>query len=376
VVDPQTFYNALVKSGVEFFTGVPDSLLSPLCACIAEHATEDKHIITANEGAAIALAAGNYLATAKPSLVYMQNSGLGNAINPLLSLADPSVYAVPMLLMIGWRGEPGVKDEPQHLAQGQVTVPMLDAMGIAYHRLPQDTEEAAALVKNLAEDALSEQRPIAILASKNSFAQYKADQNSDGETLSLTREQAIAIILENINADSSVVSSTGMISRELYELREGFQQKHDTDFLTVGSMGHCSQIALGVALANKNKKVICLDGDGAAIMHMGSMAVTAQSGATNLIHIILNNGRHDSVGGQPTCGFEIDFTTIAKGCGYPSAHSVDNEAELTKALGISMGAQGPVLLEVKVNSGNRDNLGRPEITLEQQKRAFMRHLEE
>lgn len=376
MVDPQTFYNALVKSGVEFFTGVPDSLLSPLCACIAEHATEDKHIITANEGAAIALAAGNYLATAKPSLVYMQNSGLGNAINPLLSLADPSVYAVPMLLMIGWRGEPGVNDEPQHLAQGQVTVPMLDAMGIAYHRLPQDTEEAAALVKNLAEDALSEQRPIAILASKNSFAQYKADQNSDGETLSLTREQAIAIILENINADSSVVSSTGMISRELYELREGFQQKHDTDFLTVGSMGHCSQIALGVALANKNKKVICLDGDGAAIMHMGSMAVTAQSGATNLIHIILNNGRHDSVGGQPTCGFEIDFTTIAKGCGYPSAHSVDNEAELTKALGISMGAQGPVLLEVKVNSGNRDNLGRPEITLEQQKRAFMRHLEE
>ena len=376
MVDPQTFYNALVKSGVEFFTGVPDSLLSPLCACIAEHATEDKHIITANEGAAIALAAGNYLATAKPSLVYMQNSGLGNAINPLLSLADPSVYAVPMLLMIGWRGEPGVKDEPQHLAQGQVTVPMLDAMGIAYHRLPQDTEEAAALVKNLAEDALSEQRPIAILASKNSFAQYKADQNSDGETLSLTREQAIAIILENINADSSVVSSTGMISRELYELREGFQQKHDTDFLTVGSMGHCSQIALGVALANKNKKVICLDGDGAAIMHMGSMAVTAQSGATNLIHIILNNGRHDSVGGQPTCGFEIDFTTIAKGCGYPSAHSVDNEAELTKALGISMGVQGPVLLEVKVNSGNRDNLGRPEITLEQQKRAFMRHLEE
>jgi len=376
VVDPQTFYNALVKSGVEFFTGVPDSLLSPLCACIAEHATEDKHIITANEGAAIALAAGNYLATAKPSLVYMQNSGLGNAINPLLSLADPSVYAVPMLLMIGWRGEPGVNDEPQHLAQGQVTVPMLDAMGIAYHRLPQDTTEAAALVKNLAEDALSEQRPIAILASKNSFAQYKADQNSDGETLSLTREQAIAIILENINADSSVVSSTGMISRELYELREGFQQKHDTDFLTVGSMGHCSQIALGVALANKNKKVICLDGDGAAIMHMGSMAVTAQSGATNLIHIILNNGRHDSVGGQPTCGFEIDFTTIAKGCGYPSAHSVDNEAELSKILGASIDVQGPVLLEVKVNSGNRDNLGRPEITLEQQKRAFMRHLEE
>jgi len=376
VVDPQTFYNALVKSGVEFFTGVPDSLLSPLCACIAEHATEDKHIITANEGAAIALAAGNYLATAKPSLVYMQNSGLGNAINPLLSLADPSVYAVPMLLMIGWRGEPGVNDEPQHLAQGQVTVPMLDAMGIAYHRLPQDTTEAAALVKNLAEDTLSEQRPIAILVSKNSFAQYKADQNSNGETLSLTREQAIAIILENINADSSVVSSTGMISRELYELREGRQQKHDTDFLTVGSMGHCSQIALGVALANKNKKVVCLDGDGAAIMHMGSMAVTAQAGAANLIHIILNNGRHDSVGGQPTCGFEIDFTTIAKGCGYPSAHSVDNEAELTKALGISMGAQGPVLLEVRVSSGNRDNLGRPEITLEQQKRAFMRHLEE
>ena len=376
MVDPQTFYNALVKSGVEFFTGVPDSLLSSLCACIAEHAPEDKHIITANEGAAIALATGNYLATAKPSLVYMQNSGLGNAINPLLSLADPSVYAIPMLLMIGWRGEPRVKDEPQHLTQGKVTVPLLEAMGIAYHRLPQDTEEAVALIEELAERALSEQRPVAILASKNSFAQYKADQNSGDERLPLTRERAIGIILENINADTSVISSTGMISRELYELREGLQQKHDTDFLTVGSMGHCSQIALGVALSNKNKKVICLDGDGAAIMHMGSMAVTAQSGAANLIHIILNNGRHDSVGGQPTCGFEVDFTTIAKGCGYPSAHSVDNEAELSKVLEASMDNQGPVLLEVRVSSGNRDNLGRPEITLEEQKRAFMRHLEE
>ena len=375
MVNPLTFYTALTESGVDFYAGVPDSLLRPFCSCVAEHSVEDRHIITANEGAAIALAAGNYLASAKPSLVYMQNSGLGNAINPLLSLADASVYSIPMLLMIGWRGEPGLTDEPQHLAQGNATVALLDAIGIAHCQLPKETSEAIAMLKQLHQLTLEENKPVAILVSKDTFSEYKTDDSNADEAILLTRERAIELILKAIKPDSSVIASTGMMSRELYELREGLKQSHDADFLNVGSMGHCSQIALGVALANKSKQVICLDGDGAAIMHMGSLAITAQAAAPNLIHVILNNGRHDSVGGQPTCGLEIDFATIAKGCGYRSADIVSSESELLKALETLSNAEGPVLLDLRIGPGHRADLGRPNISPKDQKHAFMRHLE-
>ncbi len=375
MVNPLTFYNALTESGVDFYAGVPDSLLGSFCSCVAEHSAEDRHIITANEGAAIALAAGDYLASAKPSLVYMQNSGLGNAINPLLSLADASVYGIPMLLMIGWRGEPGLADEPQHLAQGKATVALLDAMGITHCHLPKETSEAIVMLKQLHERTLEENKPIAMLVSKDTFSEYKTDDNKPDEAILLTRERAIELILKAIKPDSSVVASTGMISRELYELRDGLKQSHDTDFLTVGSMGHCSQVALGVALAGESKQVICLDGDGAALMHMGSLAIIGQAATANLVHVILNNGRHDSVGGQPTCGLEIDFATIAKGCGYRSADIVSSESELLTALETLSNAEGPVLLDLRIGPGHRADLGRPNISPQDQKHAFMRHLE-
>lgn len=374
MVNPLTFYNALTESGIDFYAGVPDSLLKPFCLCVAEHTKSKRHIIAANEGAAIGLASGYHLVSGKPALVYMQNSGLGNAINPLLSLADTSVYGIPMIMMIGWRGEPGIADEPQHLVQGGVTMALLDAMGIAHCQLPKETSEAIAMLKQIRERTVEENKPVAILISKNTFADYGADDTSN-KLVTLTRERAIELILENTNPKSSVISSTGMISRELYELRDKLKQSHDNDFLTVGSMGHCSQIALGVALANKSKQVICLDGDGAAIMHMGSLAITAQAAAPNLIHVILNNGRHDSVGGQPTCGLEIDFATIAKGCGYRSADIVSSESELLKALEALSEAEGPILLDLRIGPGHRTDLGRPNISPKDQKHAFMRHLE-
>ena len=364
----------MTESGIDFYAGVPDSLLKPFCLCVAEHTKSKRHIIAANEGAAIGLASGYHLASGKPALVYMQNSGLGNAINPLLSLADTSVYGIPMIMMIGWRGEPGIADEPQHLVQGGVTMALLDAMGIAHCQLPKETSEAIATLKQIRERTVEENKPVAILISKNTFADYGADDTSN-KLVTLTRERAIELILENTNPKSSVISSTGMISRELYELRDKLKQSHDNDFLTVGSMGHCSQIALGVALANKSKQVICLDGDGAAIMHMGSLAITAQAAAPNLIHVILNNGRHDSVGGQPTCGLEIDFATIAKGCGYRSADIVSSESELLKALEALSEAEGPILLDLRIGPGHRTDLGRPNISPKDQKHAFMRHLE-
>lgn len=373
MVDPITFHNALAQSGIDFYTGVPDSMLRPFCACVAEHTKKERHIIAANEGAAIGLAAGSYLASGRPALVYMQNSGLGNAINPLLSLADMSVYGIPMILMIGWRGEPGVKDEPQHVAQGQATTSLLNAIGVEHYQLPNDTAEATTMLNELRKQTIKDNKPVAVLVSKNTFADYHADENDD-EPMTFSRERAIELILNQIKPDSSVVSSTGMISRELYELRDHFKQNHDTDFLTVGSMGHCSQIALGIAVTNSNKRVICLDGDGAAIMHMGSMAIVGQASSANLLHVILNNGRHDSVGGQPTCGLEINFTTIAEGCGYQLVRSANDETELINALDAMSDLEGPLLLDVRIGAGHRKDLGRPEILPQDQKRNFMRHL--
>ena len=373
MVDPITFHNALAQSGIDFYTGVPDSMLRPFCACVAEHTKKERHIIAANEGAAIGLAAGSYLASGRPALVYMQNSGLGNAINPLLSLADMSVYGIPMILMIGWRGEPGVKDEPQHVAQGQATTSLLNAIGVEHYQLPNDTAEATTMLNELRKQTIKDNKPVAVLVSKNTFADYHADENDD-EPMTLSRERAIELILNQIKPDSSVVSSTGMISRELYELRDHFKQNHDTDFLTVGSMGHCSQIALGIAVTNSNKRVICLDGDGAAIMHMGSMAIVGQASSANLLHVILNNGRHDSVGGQPTCGLEINFTTIAEGCGYQLVRSANDETELINALDAMSDLEGPLLLDVRIGAGHRKDLGRPEISPQDQKCNFMRHL--
>lgn len=373
MINPACFYEILKKQDINFFTGVPDSLLKDYCAYVMDNTEPEDHIITANEGGAVALAAGYHLATGKTALVYMQNSGFGNAVNPLLSLADPDVYSIPMLLVIGWRGEPGVKDEPQHVKQGKVQLKMLEALDIPYDILDGSSNDPENIINNLCKIMRKQSRPCALLVRKGAFEQYKLQ--SDVKTdFPLKREDALKIIVDNLQPDDIVVSTTGKTSRELFEYRERCGQGHHNDFLTVGSMGHSSQIALGVAFKKLDRTVYCIDGDGAVIMHMGSLAIIGTTAPENFKHIIINNGSHESVGGQPTAGFNIDIIKIAKGCGYKITLSAESENEIKKSLQEINSSPGPSLLEIKVNKGARKDLGRPTSTPIENKKSLMKYL--
>ena len=376
MLTPAFFIEKLKENGIDCFAGVPDSLLKNICAYITDHSDSQHNIITANEGAAIGFAAGHYLATEQPACVYMQNSGEGNTINPLASLTDKDVYNIPVLLLIGWRGRPGVHDEPQHVKQGKVTLGLLDVMGISYEVLSKDEEQAAVQIDH-AVAALRNNEVFALVIEKDTFGEYKL-QKSDINNLSMSREEAIQTVASVLGPKDVIVSTTGMISRELFEAREAWGQGHERDFLTVGSMGHASQIALGIALEKKDRKVWCFDGDGATIMHMGSMAIVASKKPANYIHVVFNNGAHDSVGGQPTVGLKIDLPVIAQAAGYAAAYSVSTIEDLQNQLSILNSRlsiqNGPVLLEIKVKKGNRKDLGRPTTTPIQNKEALMAFL--
>lgn len=375
MVSTELFINKLQQNGVDFFAGVPDSLLKNICAYITDHIPSDHNIITANEGAAVAIGAGHYLATGGIPLIYMQNSGIGNAVNPLLSLADEKVYSIPMILLIGWRGEPGGHDEPQHVKQGEVTIPMLNAMGVKTIILPDEDAAAASAAEMAVINARREARPYALIIKKGTFGKYKL-QNEAVNTYSLSREYAMKCVIDNISSDSAVVSTTGKLSRELFEYRETRHESHERDFLTVGSMGHASSIALGIALSHPERKVFCFDGDGAFIMHMGALSNIGKLAPGNFIHLLFNNGAHESVGGQPTLGFEIDILAIARACGYANAVSVETEEDLISALGTALDSEKPVLIEIKVGINSREDLGRPTTTPIQNKNAFMHFLSE
>jgi len=371
MISPANFYTLLTENKVEFFSGVPDSLLKDICAYITDNAPKKNHIIAANEGNAIALAAGYHMATNKIPLVYMQNSGIGNAVNPLLSLTDNQVYSIPMLLMIGWRGEPGVKDEPQHVTQGEVTLDLLKAMRIPYLILNSDENEASEQIKQAISSAIKTNAPVALIIKKGIFEKYSIKE-SINSSFELSREDAIKQIVMQLKGDEVIVSTTGKTSRELFEIRASLNQPHHSDFLTVGSMGHSSQIALGIALSQPNKKVICIDGDGAIIMHMGAMAITGNMAPHNYVHIVINNGAHESVGGQPTVGFSINLPNIAQANNYKSAISVTSAKELDQALANITKELCPALIEVKTKVGSRDDLGRPTIKPVDNKLNFMK----
>ena len=357
MINVSVLFESLIKNDVNFFTGVPDSLLKNFCAYISDNTTEKEHIIAANEGGAIALATGYHLATGKIPLVYMQNSGLGNAINPLMSLADKEVYGIPIILIIGWRGEPGVKDEPQHIKQGRVQNALLDAMEIPYRILDSNVADIELFIDSVVNLAETQGAPVAIVVKSNIFDLYKRIKNEESK-FEMTREEAIAIILDCLKGEEIIVSTTGFTSREVFELRVARGQRNQNDFLTVGSMGHTSQIALGIAM-NSDRKVICLDGDGSAIMHMGSFGITGSSKAENLIHVVLNNGAHDSVGGQPTVGFQINLQEIALACGYAHTYSLSEKSELAPTFQTLLSLQGPIFLEIRLKKGARADLGRP-----------------
>ena len=375
MIQPERFYQALAHEDITFYAGVPDSLLKNLCAYITDHADPRNNIIAANEGGAVGLAAGYHLATGKTPAVYMQNSGEGNVVNPLMSLTDRDVYHMPVLLIIGWRGEPGVHDEPQHVKQGKVTLPLLDAMGIEHAILSSDEEEAAAQVGHAAERMRATGEAYALVIRKGTFADYKL-QTTVADESALTREQAIQMVAGSVDDRAVVVSTTGKISRELFEYRAAEHQGHERDFLTVGSMGHASQIALGIALHQEDRPVYCFDGDGAVIMHMGALAISGSMAPDNFYHILFNNGVHDSVGGQPTVGYRIDLPEIAAACGYKTVLSVDNADDLSEVLDNLTDNEAPLFLEIKVKKGARADLGRPTTTPEENKRAlmdFLRH---
>ena len=367
MINCQKFYESLVKNRVDFFTGVPDSLLKSFCAYVTDNAPIEKNIIAANEGNAIALAAGYYLATGKSGLVYMQNSGLGNTINPLTSLADPEVYSIPMLLLIGWRAEPGMHDEPQHIKMGKIMLNILDSIGIKYKILSDNFEQD---IKEAKEFIGQKKAPFAIVVKKDTFEEYKLKNNTKTD-YKLNREEALKIIVPLLEDDDVVVSTTGKTSRELFELRGSNNQSHEKDFLTVGSMGHSSSIALGIALEKTDRQIYCFDGDGALIMHMGALSVIGQLKPRNFKHIVFNNFAHDSVGGQPTAASSINITAIAKANGYVDAFSAETKEDIINKFKKIQKMDGPVLLEIKINKGARKDLGRPTITPMQNKEDFM-----
>lgn len=376
MITPQFFIGTLKKHGIEFFAGVPDSLLKNICAYISDNIDDKHNIITANEGGAIGLAAGYHLATGKIPVVYMQNSGEGNVINPLASLTDKDVYNIPVLLVIGWRGRPGVHDEPQHVKQGIVTLQLLDTMCIKYVVLSKDESEAAQQIATAVNYMRSTNEVFALVVEKDTFDTYKLQKNEVRKEYTMSREEAIQIVAGTLKAKDVIVSTTGMISRELFEYRAAKNQSHEKDFLTVGSMGHASQIALGIALEKTDRKVWCFDGDGAAIMHMGSMAIVGQMKPNNYVHVVLNNGAHDSVGGQPTVGLKINLPLIAKSCGYEYVFDVESTNVLADTLQKIQTIDGLVFLQVCVRKGNRKDLGRPTTTPIQNKKALMNFLKD
>ena len=373
-INPTDFYDQLASHGVDFFTGVPDSLLKEFCLCIDDRIPKDRHIITANEGNAVALATGYYLAQKSLPLVYMQNSGLGNAVNPLLSLCDPDVYSIPMLVMIGWRGEPGVKDEPQHSKQGKVQLKLLESMDIPYKIISKDDDQFVMKISSAVETAKNESRPAVLLIKKGTFEKYgKKSKRSDDQRMK--REETLEIVLENLDDNAIVVSTTGKTSREIFEIREKRGQSHQQDFLTVGSMGHCSSIALGIALSKPDREVVCIDGDGSMLMHLGSLTSIASLKPKNFRHILMNNEVHESVGGQETAAKNIDLSAIVGAMGPSKMFKAATPAELKAKITDFMKCVGPSFLEVKIRPGSREDLGRPTIKPVNNKENFMGFLE-
>jgi phosphonopyruvate decarboxylase len=375
---------ALEGEGVDFYTGVPDSQLKPLCnALMARYGISAKHRIAANEGNAVALAAGEFLATGRPACVYMQNSGLGNAVNPVCSLTHPKVYAIPMIFVVGWRGEPGVKDEPQHVYQGEITLRTLELLGIEYVVLDKATTEQDFLARfGAITPALREGRTVAVVVRKGALEGGAGEgkkepfggEAGEGEALP-QREESIEALVRALPKEAMIVSSTGKISRELFEVRERLGQDHSRDFLTVGSMGHGSSIAMRIAERHPERPILCLDGDGAALMHLGAMALIPASGAP-LIHVVLDNGAHETVGGMPTVAGRLDLAGAALALGYASAADVSSVAELQKAVAAALAGPRPAFIRMRVALGARADLGRPTRTPLQNRDDFMKRLEE
>lgn len=369
----EKFVSQIQELGIKNFIGVPDSTLKVFCDYLNRQETKElKHYVPVNEGAAVGMAIGSYLATGTPTCVYMQNSGLGNVVNPITSLANEEVYGIPMLMLVGWRGEPGKKDEPQHKFMGKVTEEILEVLGIEHIVLGRDTEEQElqqAFEK--AGQALKESRQFAFVIKRDFFeeGEMKSYENDYG----IVREDAIKEIITGLSKEDVLVSTTGKISREVYEQSDAIKGQHAQDFLTVGGMGHASMIAFGIAQERPEKTVYCLDGDGAVLMHMGSLAFIGKQQPRNFVHICLNNDAHESVGGMPTGCVGKQYARIAEKCGYEAVYVVEDLKELQQVLEEVRKQKKLSFIEVKVAMKSRADLGRPKETAEENKENFMKY---
>lgn len=364
---------ALEQRGIHTIIGVPDSTLKQFCDGLQNYKGNINHYVPVNEGAAVGLALGSYLADGKPACVYMQNSGIGNAVNPIASLANRDVYGIPMLFLVGWRGEPGVKDEPQHVFQGKITCKLFEVLSIPYEVIDKDTTwEQMESILTEAFETLSGREQFAIIVRKGTFEKDVPYTWENGNTLN--REEALATILKEGGHEAILVSTTGKISRELYEQSDALYGTHENIFMTVGGMGHASMIALGIAKKRPKEKIMCIDGDGAALMHMGALAFISSQSPENFVHIIINNQSHESVGAMPTGCQKVNFSELAKNVGYSWTIRVSTLEELTKVLHNIDEQKGPILVEVLVSLDSRADLGRPRESARENKEAFMEYI--
>lgn len=364
----------LENMGITTIAGVPDSTLKQFCDGIQTYEGGMEHYVTANEGAAVGVAIGSFLATGKPACVYMQNSGIGNAVNPLASLANKDVYGIPMLFIVGWRGEPGVKDEPQHVFQGKITCELFDTLQVPYQVVDKETTEEEMLsILAQAKKVLDNNEQFALIVKKSTFEKADPFVWENGNTIG--REEVLGRILEMLPTDTAIVSTTGKISRELYEQSDRIFGHHNHIFMTVGGMGHASMIALGLAKKRPDKKVVCIDGDGAALMHMGAIPFIAQQAPENFCHIIINNQAHESVGAMPTGCQGTDFAKIAETAGYVKTLKITTHDEVQIVLEGAVAEKGPVLVEILVSLDSRADLGRPKESARENKESFMKMLD-
>ena len=360
MINSQDFLRYLNSEGLNSFFGVPDSLLKSLNSEIAASEDVRDHVVCANEGAAVGCAVGHFLGSGDMAVVYLQNSGLGNLVNPLLSIADPSVYSVPMLIIIGWRGEPGVKDEPQHMRQGELTDQLLNNLGVVARSVTrEDHADWREKLGFLIDLSRRERQAVALVVGKDTFQPSQKSENYSLLPNQLLRESALEIVIGKIPPEDLTVATTGMLGRELYELRNP-RKGGVHDFLNVGGMGHASSIALGLSLAQPGKRIWCLDGDGSAIMHLGSLAVIAGEKPKNLKHIVFNNRAHDSVGGQPTAAESFSFAPVATALGYELGLTATTDDEIADGVEKLLDCSGPALLEINIRRGSRKDLGRPQ----------------
>tara|TARA_B100000767_G_scaffold264583_1_gene279642 strand:- start:1612 stop:2724 length:1113 start_codon:yes stop_codon:yes gene_type:complete len=365
MIDINNFIKHLKKNDLDFCCGVPDSLLKDLCFAF-ENKYKKNHLVAANEGSAVGLGIGYHLSTKKIPLIYLQNSGLGNAINPLISLSGSNVYKIPLFLIIGWRGEKHKTfvDEPQHIAQGKVTEDFLKKLGIIYKIVDANTDykKQINILKNFAN---KNQRVVALLIKKNTFKNNVKKSNQISKVYE--REKYLNLLIDILPKNSIIVSTTGILSRELNEIINTSKKKINF-FMCVGGMGHAISVASGLALKLK-KKVFCFDGDGAATMHLGSLS--SSSKIKNIIHILFNNHSHESVGGQDNAAKHVKFFRIAKEFGYKNSYLCKNGKELNKIINKSIKSKYNSFIEIILNKGHRKNISRPSRNMILLKNNFM-----